>query len=112
MRFKFRSVIGTSWTIPCLPVKRIISLLPVRFTCRDLIVVAPKLLLSRTYCSLPIRRYSVSSRRTTAARTASRLTAGFLRSAATLRRIFGSAAPNSSVPLYFFLSRLERKAAW
>jgi len=78
---------------------------------RRLRVVAPKLLFSRAYCSLPTRRYCVSSRRTTAARTASRHSERLRRSAATFFRSFGSAAPNSSVPVYFFLSRRARKAS-
>ena len=49
-------------------------------------------------------------RRTTAARTASRHSRRFLTSAATLRRSRGNAAPNSSEPVYFFLSRRARKS--
>ena len=64
-------------------------------------VVAPKLLLSRAYCSLPMRICSVSSSRTTAASTVSRPSLRCLKSCSTRRRNLGSAFPNSSSPSYF-----------
>ena len=72
MRLRLVSVIFTSCTIPCFPANRIISPCPVRLRWRRRKVVAPKLLFSFAYCSLPIRICSVSSSRTTAASTASR----------------------------------------
>ena len=97
---------GRSWTMPCLPVNRILSLPPMRLRWRLRSVVAPKLLFSRAYSSLPTRICSRSSRRTTAARTVSRSSLRFLRSRSTRARSRGRASPNSGSP------HIWRRRAW
>jgi hypothetical protein len=56
MRFKLLSVMLTSRTMPCLPAKRMVSFPPLRRKWRLRSVVAPKLLFSLAYASLPTRR--------------------------------------------------------